>query len=106
MIEVEMDMDGNTAIFEHGKWTKLAPGDYGDIELTKIGRKATIRTWNGIVVSQAVNTVDIRVPGFYNDITYGLCGNNNKDKTDDYMTKDGQILEYNPGRGYQEQVDK
>ena len=43
-----------------------------------------------------VNTVEIRVPGFYNNLTHGLCANNNKEITDDYTTKEGEVLEFPP----------
>ena len=93
-------MFGNSNIYFEGEWIQIYPGDNGDFVLTKAGNKITITTWHGFIVSQAVNTVDIRVPGYYHGRTYGLCGDNNKDETNDYMTKDWEVLPYPPQGGY------
>ena len=101
-VEIELDQFGNTNLYLNGNWNKIYPGDNGDFELTKIGKKVTIYTWHGFMVLQNGYTVRIRVPGYYHGLTYGICGDNNKDKTNDYMTKDGKILPFPPQRGYKE----
>ena len=100
MVEIELDMDGNSHIYLNEEWVKIYPGDNGDFELTKAGKKLIITTWHGFKVSQAVNTVDIRVPGYYHGRTYGLCGDNDKDAKNDYMTSDWEVLPYPPQGGY------
>ena len=95
-VEVEMTKEGESMIFINDQWVPLIPQENDDFTITKVGNKVTVTTWFGLVVSQDVNTIDIRTPGFYDSKTFGLCANNNKDKLDDYTTKEGVVLEYPP----------
>jgi len=42
----------------------------------------------------------VRVPGFYDDETFGLCMNKNMEKIDDYTMKNGTSLPMPPQGGY------
>ena len=99
-VEIETDIYGKSNIYLNGGWMQLYSQKTADFVYKKRGRTHVISTWFGIRIFQRGYTFIVRIPTFYQDSTYGLCMNMNKDKSDDYTLKDGTVLPVPPQGGY------
>ena len=68
---------------------------------TKSGNRVSMQTEDGIRLTMNGMEVRLRIPNPpFGNRTEGLCGNNNGEKTDDYKTREGEVLPFTPSGGY------
>ena len=103
MIEIETDRYGGSRIFLNGAWIQLYPQKNADFLFKKWGKGLYVRTWFGVDIFQRKMYYRVRIPAFYQNETYGLCMNCNKNKYDDYMKKDGTVIVENARNEVQSQ---
>ena len=100
LIEIETDRYGKSNIYIAGVWYQLYPQKNADFTFTKRGKALFVETWFGMKIYHKRLTYEATVPAYYQSETFGLCGNGNKDKLDDYTKKDGEVLPFPPQGGY------
>ena len=90
--EIETTYYGKSAIYINGEWRQLYPQTTGDFTFKKAGNKMWIKVWHGIEVYHGGYTYTVRLPGYYDSKVYGLCGDMNLIRFDDYILKDGTLV--------------
>ena len=90
--EIETTYYGTSAIYINGEWRKLYPQTTADFSFKKSGKKMWVTVWHGMEYYHNGYHFQMRIPGYYDSKTYGLCGDMNLIRADDYVLKDGTLV--------------
>ena len=99
LIEIHTDQRGQAWYYMTNlQSTRLYAQNSGDFSFRKAGKTLYLSTWFGLEVWHKKKSYKLRIPAFYRKQTYGLCQNCNQDITDDFTTKDGELVTPFPAR--------
>ncbi|KAM3829807.1 IgGFc-binding protein isoform 3-T5 [Vipera latastei] len=97
--EVKIQVSGYDVVLRrHKAWEILVngerlrlPADFGDVSVRQEGKAVLVRSNYGLRVYYDHNDlVAVSVPGTYQGLLKGLCGNFNKDKNDEFILPSGR----------------
>ena len=101
IIEIKTDKHGKAWYYMTDlQSTNLYPQRSNDFRFSRAGKTLYLSTWFGLEVWHKKTSIKFRIPAFYRKTTYGLCQNCNQDKTDDYKTKDGEVITPLPAQNF------